>query len=526
MTILDVNKVSEIRNNLNEDNYQKMITLNLGYENLNLDYLGYDEKVVKLVTSDFIRINKIMPIYEKENKFMVVTGDAFNIKAIDTLKALLDKDIEIIVSSNEKIQKINNIIHNKIKNIDYTNMDELNENEKFKYEIDVLNTPVVKLVEGILVESITKGASDIHIEPFEKNVIIRYRIDGILHNGLDVAISLYSSLSARIKVLSGMNISERRKPQDGRIKRNINDREYDFRVSTLPTIYGEKIVIRILDKEGNKFEIDEIGFDDEILIDIKNLLKMPHGIILVTGPTGCGKTTTLYSFLDYLNNEGINIITVEDPVEYTINGINQVQINPKIEYTFANVLRSVLRQDPNIIMIGEIRDEETAKLAVRLAITGHLVLSTLHTNDSFGAISRLEDLDVEKYFIGEALNGVIAQRLVRKLCNHCKESYIINKDEKIILGIEEDITIYKSKGCRICDNTGYKGRINVHELLLINKEIRESICKGYNSEKIRNKKNKEEMRSIIDCCKEKVMEGSTSIEELLKLMNENSNHNR
>jgi len=497
-----------------------MIALKLGYEYLNIDYLGYEEEVVKKVTSDFIKQNKIMPIYEKESKYIIACGDVFNVKAINDIKALLDKKIEIVSTSNEKIQRINNIVHNQIKDINYLEIDNVQDK---KEEIDVLNTPVVKLVEGIFSEGVAKGASDIHIEPFEKKIKVRYRIDGVLINGIDINLSLYQSLSARIKVLGGMNISERRKPQDGRIKRIINDQEYDFRVSTLPTIYGEKIVIRIFDKSDDGYTIDEIGFNENILIDIKELINKPYGILLVTGPTGCGKSTTLYSFIKELNKDGVNIITVEDPVEYTIDGVNQVQVNTKTDYTFASVLRSVLRQDPNIIMIGEIRDEETAKLAMRLAITGHLVLSTLHTNDSVGAITRLEDLGVESFFIGEALNGVIAQRLVRKLCNECKEIYEPDEEEKKMLNLdtyENNLTIYKAKGCRACDYTGYNGRVNVHEVFMVTKDIRDMIYKGQNQDRIKTKSIKNGMKTLVECCKRKVVMGETSIDELLKLMNE------
>ena len=508
---------NECNDNTFDESYEKMIALKLGYEYINLDYLGYEEDTVKKVSSDFIKINKIMPIYEKEKKYIVACGDVFNLKAIYDITALLDKEVEIISTSNEKIQRVNNIVNNRIKDIDYL---EIEDNENSNNEIDVLNTPVVKLVEAILSEAVARNASDIHIEPFGKKIKVRYRIDGMLYNNLDINLSLYQSLCARIKVLGEMNISERRKPQDGRIKRIINDYEYDFRVSTLPTIYGEKIVIRVFDKSDDGYTIDEIGFKEDVLYNIKSLISKPHGILLITGPTGCGKSTTLYSFIKELNKEGVNIITVEDPVEYTIDGINQVQVNNKIDYTFANVLRSVLRQDPNIIMIGEIRDEETAKLAMRLAITGHLVLSTLHTNDSVGAITRLEDLGVEPFFIGEALNGVIAQRLVRKLCNECKELYDPNEEEKDLLGLVSGEKIYKKNGCRACDFTGYNGRVIISELFTVNKDIREMIYKGANQEKIKNRAIKNGMTSLVDSCKEKVIRGETSIEELMKIMNE------
>ena len=516
---INVEKFIDIREKIEpfDESYNKMVSSKLGYEYINLDYLGYEEQTVKKVTSDFIRLNKVMPIYEKEKKYIVACGDVFNIKAINDIKALLDKEVEIISTSNEKIQRINNIVNNQIKDISYL---EVEHEENGNDEIDVLNTPVVKLVEGILAEAVARNASDIHIEPFEKKIKVRYRIDGMLYGGLDINLSLYQSLCARIKVLGEMNISERRKPQDGRIKRIINDYEYDFRVSTLPTIYGEKIVIRVFDKSDDGYSLDEIGFKENTLIEIKELISKPYGIILVTGPTGCGKSTTLYSFIKELNKDGINIVTVEDPVEYTIEGVNQVQVNNKIDYTFASVLRSVLRQDPNIIMVGEIRDEETARLAMRLAITGHLVLSTLHTNDSVGAITRLEDLGVEPFFIGEALNGVIAQRLVRKLCPECKEKYAPNDEEKDLLNIDDEVVLYKKKGCRACDFTGYSGRTIISEVFIISKDVREMIYKEANQERVKSKSIKNGMKTLVDSCKEKVVSGETSVEELMKIMNE------
>ena len=388
--------------------------------------------------------------------------------------------------------------------------------EVFK-ENDVINNPAVRLVDSIIKEAIPYRASDIHIEPFEKRVRVRYRIDGDLQDRADFPIESYSAICARLKILSGLNIAERRIPQDGRINLIVGGKEYDFRVSSMPTVHGEKFVIRILDKTSFHFTRTDLGFTDAENAVIDKMLMRPHGIILLTGPTGCGKSTTLYSFLKEVNDPTVNIITVEDPVEYTMSGINQTQVNTKANMTFATALRAILRQDPDIIMIGEIRDEETAEIAVRAAITGHLVFSTLHTNDAPGAITRLEDMGVADYLVADALAGVIAQRLVKRLCPACKKRGKTNAKEMEILGVSEPISIFRPVGCQFCNNTGYKGRIAIHEILFMNENMKNEVARSKNLDVLREMAVKNGMIRLWQSCQALVFKGVTSLQELMTL---------
>jgi len=384
-------------------------------------------------------------------------------------------------------------------------------------ENDVINNPAVRLVDSIIKEAIPYRASDIHIEPFEKRVRVRYRIDGDLQERAEFPIESYSAICARLKILSGLNIAERRIPQDGRINLIVGGKEYDFRVSSMPTVHGEKFVIRILDKTSFHFTRTDLGFTDAENLVIDKMLMRPHGIILLTGPTGCGKSTTLYSFLKEVNDPTVNIITVEDPVEYTMSGINQTQVNSKANMTFAAALRAILRQDPDIIMIGEIRDEETAEIAVRAAITGHLVFSTLHTNDAPGAITRLEDMGVADYLVADALAGVIAQRLVKRLCPACKKRGKTNAKEMEILGVSEPISIFRPVGCQFCNNTGYKGRIAIHEILFMNENMKNEVARSKNLDVLRDMAVKNGMIRLWQSCQALVFKGVTSLQELMSL---------
>lgn len=483
------------------------------YEEYDIDFLEYDKDIVKVLTTDFIRINKAIVINKKDNMYICAISNPDDILTIDKLNAILDSKIKLILAQNEKIQKLNSLVNNEITEITF---------EKEKENItttknEINNAPVVRIFESILREGTARNASDIHIEPFEKHFRIRFRIDGVLNTFIEMAIDIFDSIVARIKVLANLNITERRKPQDGRIKSIINDIEYDFRVSIIPTVYGEKIVIRILDSKSFAFSIGEIGFTLEKQKEIEKSLNRTSGIILVTGPTGCGKSTTLYTFLEKIKKEDINVVTVEDPVEYTFSGITQIQVNEKIGFTFSEILKSILRQDPDVIMIGEIRDEETANLAIRLAITGHLVLSTLHTNDSIGAITRLINLNVEPFMVASSLNAVISQRLVRKLCNECKKPHTTTREEMQILELKEEAKIYKKCGCPICHNTGYMGRTGVYEILKVNEEIKDILLKNYDYAKIKVKAQKTNELGLDVDARRLVLEGLTSIEEYVKV---------
>jgi type IV pilus assembly protein PilB len=384
-------------------------------------------------------------------------------------------------------------------------------------EGEVINNPAVRLVDSIIREAIPYRASDIHIEPFEKTVRVRYRVDGDLQDRAEFPTEAYSAICARLKIISGLNIAERRAPQDGRINMNIGGKEYDFRVSTLPTVFGEKFVIRVLDKTSFNFTRGELGFSEEENVVIDKMLARPHGIILLTGPTGSGKSTTLYSFLKEVNDPTVNIVTVEDPVEFTMTGINQTQVNTKANMTFAAALRSILRQDPDIIMIGEIRDEETAEIAVRSAITGHIVFSTLHTNDAPGAILRLQDMGIDNYLVADALVGVIAQRLVKRLCPACKKKGRTNAKEMEILGLTEPISIARPQGCQFCNNTGYKGRIAVHEVMYMNETMKNAVMNERNLDVLRKRAAENGMNTLWNSCRSLVLKGVTSLQELMIL---------
>ena len=378
--------------------------------------------------------------------------------------------------------------------------------------------PVVKFCDSLLIDAIKMGASDIHIEPFVNSVFIRFRIDGKLKKIDELSPENYPAILARYKIMSEMNIAERRVPQDGKISFTVDKTDYDFRVSTIPTIHGEKIVIRIYSRDFTSSDIPSLGFSDKQMDLILGMITRPHGIILLTGPTGSGKSTTLYTFLRYLAKEDTNIITVEDPVENEIVGINQVQVNPKANLTFATALRSFLRQDPNIIMIGEIRDEETAQIATRAAITGHLVLSSVHTNDAAGVISRLVNMGIPKYLVADSLLGAISQRLVRKLCPKCKASKVTTPTEMALLNINNPANIFEPVGCSYCNNTGYLGRVGVFEIMVMTDEIKEIIMSdNFTSEKVESVVARD-MSTILTHTRERVLNGETSFEEYEQLV--------
>ncbi len=384
-------------------------------------------------------------------------------------------------------------------------------------EFDFEKLPIVEVVNEILVDSSVRGASDIHFDPLENVLKIRIRIDGQLVDYATIPNHLKRNLITRIKIIAGMNITETRLPQDGAIKANIKNTPLDLRVSSLPTINGEKIVIRILDYTASAKGIEYLGFREKNFEKLKKMIHTPNGIILVTGATGTGKSTTVYSILQKINKQEVNLVTVEDPIEMDIEGINQVQVNSDINLTFANVLRSILRQDPDIIMIGEIRDDETAKIAVRASVTGHLVLSTLHTNNSLNTIERLLDMNVERYLLASALYGIISQKLARKLCDKCKVKRSTTPYEKRlfmnVLGKQVD-EVYTSHGCNECGN-GFKGRIAIHEVLLINQQIRDAISDGIKKEKLRELVYTDDVDTLLQDGLYKVLEGYTTIEEIL-----------
>lgn len=494
-----------------------------------IDMLDIDKSLFDLFTFEFMKRYKVIPVSMSiDGKLLIATAKPLDCSSMSAINSQIVSRVDYVLVPPVQIDRYIDSIAAVISTS--AALDDLNtegdaalfsgkkeQTDDEVVENDVVNNPSVRLVDSIIKEAVPYRASDIHIEPFEKVVKVRYRIDGDLQERAEFPINSYSAICARIKIMAGLNIAERRIPQDGRINMIVGGKEFDFRVSSLPTVFGEKFVIRVLDKTSFRFTRSDLGFteDENVLID--KMLSKPHGIILLTGPTGCGKSTTLYSFLKEVNTSAVNIVTVEDPVEYIMSGVNQTQVNTKANMTFSAALRSILRQDPDVIMIGEMRDEETAEIAVRAAITGHIVFSTLHTNDATGAITRLEDMGVPDYLVADALVGVIAQRLVKRLCPECKKKVKTNAKEMEILGINQPISIYRPQGCQFCNGTGYKGRIAVHEIMYMNENMRNAVVREKNLEVLRDLAKQNGMVTLWSSCRNLVEKGVTSIQELITL---------
>lgn len=494
-----------------------------------MDMLDIDEELFELFTFDFMKRYKVVPVsMNLEGKLLVATAKPLDCSAMSAISSRIIAPVDYVLVPPVQIDRyIDSIAAVRSTSAALDDLNTEGDNELFSgkkvqaeeeiVENDVVNNVSVRLVDSIIKEAVPYRASDIHIEPFEKVVRVRYRIDGDLQERAEFPINSYSAISARIKIMAGLDIAERRVPQDGRINMIVGGKEFDFRVSTLPTVFGEKFVIRVLDKTSFRFTREDLGFTERENELIDKMLAKPHGIILLTGPTGCGKSTTLYSFLKEVNSPAVNIVTVEDPVEYIMTGVNQTQVNSKANMTFSAALRSILRQDPDVIMIGEMRDEETAEIAVRAAITGHIVFSTLHTNDAPGAITRLEDMGVPDYLVADALVGIIAQRLVKRLCPECKKKGKTKAKEMEILGIDEPISICRPQGCQFCNGTGYKGRIAIHEIMFMNENMRNVVIREKNLEVIRDLARQNGMVTLWNSCKSLVEKGDTSIQELMTL---------
>jgi len=512
---------------ISQDNLNNVLCEYLNIEFIDVRTVEIEDRFLRLLDEKTMRKYTIIPLgYERNNMSVikVAMADPMNIIAMDDINIITGKQVLPMLADTAQIktlldkifgrQQAQNIADRYKKELGVQQIE--SEEEKARKE-DVESAPIVQLVNNVIEQAVRQRASDIHIEPFEEFVRVRYRVDGSLFEAITYDPSLLGAIIARLKIMSGMDISERRKPQDGRITKMVDNREYDIRVSNLPTFYGEKVVMRLASKEGFKKEKKDLGLTDSDLKKFDIILKNPHGIILVTGPTGSGKSTTLYTALSSLNCEDVNIITVEDPIEANIDGINQVQVNNKADMTFANALRSILRQDPDIIMIGEIRDTETAQIAVRASITGHLVVSTLHTNSTASSISRLQDMGIEPYLISDSLVGIIAQRLVRRLCK-CKKPKIATDEEKYELGLDldEEFTIQVPCGCKLCNNTGYLGRIGIYEIMTITPKIKNMITKRASAEAIRDIAVEEGMNTLKSAAAEYVRKGVTSVSEMIK----------
>jgi|UniRef100_UPI0040274E5C type IV pilus assembly protein PilB len=512
-------------------------------QQLNIDFVDLrkieiDDSIARMVGEKVVRKYMLLPFAlddRQANVIKVAMEDPMNIMAIDDIGIITGMTVQPYLSTHAYISTAIDKLYGKSQANAIAEQfmkeqgsgDDADNAEENKRQEDVDNSPVVKLVNNIIEGGVRQRASDIHIEPFEYNVRVRYRIDGVLREIISYDRALYAAIIARLKVISGMDISEKRKPQDGRITITVDRREYDIRVSNLPTVFGEKVVMRLASKEGFKRDKKDLGLSPTDLVKFDNILRNPHGIILVTGPTGSGKSTTLYTALSELASDEVNIITVEDPVEANVDNVNQVQVNVKANLTFASALRSILRQDPDIIMIGEIRDGETAEIAVKASITGHLVVSTLHTNSTAASISRLIDMGIEPYLLGDSLVGIIAQRLVRRLCPECKESYEADEEEKRILKVpqNEPLKLYKACGCEACGNTGYYGRIGVYEIMPISRKIKNLIASGANADEITAQAVTEGMNTLRMSASNYVKQGLTSFSEMMKITYETDDTN-
>ena len=499
---------------INEQELIEVLEFQLGIPQVSLYRYQIDLNLLNLVPKDFAFRNILIPIKKEGNQLTVAMNDPMDYIVLDDLRLATGLQISpVIAKKDEIIAAIYKY---------YATTETFEDIEGNNDDLEGEDAPAIRLVNQILEAGLQMKASDIHIDPQETRILIRYRVDGLLRTGRTLSRNIYNMLISRIKIMANLNITESRLPQDGRIKLTINNIAVDLRISILPTIYGEKIVIRILDLSNVLIQINQIGFNKINLQSFVKMIEQPSGMVLITGPTGSGKTSTLYAALNHLNTEEVNIITVEDPVEFQISGINQVQVNPNIGLTFANGLRSILRQDPNIVMIGEIRDTETAEIAIRASMTGHLVLSTLHTNSALATIPRLLDMEVEPYLVVSSLIGIVAQRLVRKVCKDCGEEYTPSEMEKNLFqkrGFKVD-KLYKGKGCPQCRNTGYRGRLAIHEVLMIDDQIRTMLMNHKPINDVKQYLLKNGMLFLLDDGLLKAKNGLTTVEEVLRVATE------
>jgi general secretion pathway protein E len=491
------------------------------------------EELIKKVPTRFAKKYQMLPIGYKNDAVLVTTSDPLNISVLDDIRMLLERPIIVAATPSAVIMEAINRSYDRASTADTTAIEDLGQDviddQALQEPVDLLDSedeaPIIRLVNSLLFRAVKDRASDIHVEPYEKEVSVRFRIDGNLYDILKVPKRLQNSVSSRIKLLGSLNIAEKRLPQDGRIRIKIAGKDIDLRLSTIPTAHGERIVMRILDKSAVILDLSNLGFEAGMLKKTEDLISKPFGIILVTGPTGSGKTTTLYAALSKINREDINIITVEDPIEFQLLGIGQIQVNEKIGLTFANGLRSILRQDPDVILIGEIRDRETAEIAVQASLTGHLVLSSIHTNDACSSITRLVDMGVEPFLVSTSIIGIVAQRLVRRICEHCRQPHQATAEQLARLGLERipsQATVFKAAGCEHCYHTGYRGRIGIYELLTIDEDLRSVILKNHDAVSLRKAAMAKGFRPMRYDGLRKILLGVTTIEEVLSTTQEDS----
>ncbi len=518
---------------IKEDRLIAFLSQQYGIPSVDVAKFDIDSDVSKLIPSDVAQKYMIVPLNRTGSTLTIAMVDPSNVFAIDDVKFMTGYNVEPVVASETSIKEAIDR-HYDSADMLQTVMQDIQEEvnidviEDIEEDVDigeikqaVEDAPVVKLVNLILAEAIKKGASDIHIEPYEKEFRVRYRIDGMLYEVMSPPLRLKNALTSRLKIMAELDIAERRLPQDGRIKLKMKGKEVDLRVSTLPTLFGEKVVMRILDKSNLMLDMTMLGFEPETLKRLQEAILSPYGMVLVTGPTGSGKTTTLYSALGQVNKPDVNIMTAEDPVEYNIMGVNQVQMKEEIGLNFAAALRSFLRQDPDIVMVGEIRDYETAEIAVKAALTGHLVLSTLHTNDAPSTVNRLLNMGIEPFLVASSVVLIMAQRLARRICSDCKQQVEVPEKTLIDIGLTpkqaSEVTCYQGVGCSTCSDTGYKGRIGLYEVMPIDEQIRELILEGGSAAEIKDVAVANGMQSLRMAALVKLMDGSTTLEEILRV---------
>ncbi len=514
------------------DDLMMSLSDHLGIPPVSLSKIRIPEEIAGLISKQLAMFYQVVPISKVGNTLTVAMADPLNVFALDDLRLMTGMEIQPVISNPKDVQEKLDEIHspkqgleNILKDTAVPTVEIAKQEEDQEIDVEQLlqatgDTSVIQIVNILLVQAVQDGASDIHIEPFEKVMRVRYRVDGILHERTSPPRAMHSAIVSRIKIISKLDIAERRRPQDGRFRIKLKGRDVDFRVSVLPTAHGEKVVLRILDKSASARRLEDLGFEESALAKFKEAIHAPYGMVLVTGPTGSGKTTTLYGALTEINQPEINIVTVEDPIEYQVMGINQVQVNPDIELTFGAGLRSILRQDPNVVLVGEIRDQETADIAIKAALTGHLVFSTLHTNNAPAAITRLDDMGVEPFLISSSVIMVLAQRLVRRICAGCKKP--IDVDSGIlerchytpIPGIQP--IFCHGVGCHRCGGSGYKGRMSVIELFQMNDELRSLVVKRASATEIKKVAVQHGMQTLRMNALQKAAEGLTTIEEVLR----------
>ena len=515
---------------IEETEITKMLARQYRMPAVDLSRFEVDQKILKLITSDIANKYTVLPLKREGRTLTIAIADPNNVAAIEDIKFITRCDIFPVIAGEYTLrnaidryyQQSDAQLQSLLKSVEDEGASDLEvveeqQDEEVKASELAEDAPVVKLINGLLTDAVKRGASDIHIEPFEHEMRVRYRVDGALHEVMKPPIKMRAALTSRVKIMAMLNIAERRVPQDGRIKLKMGHRVIDFRVSTLPVLFGEKIVLRILDKGNLTFDLSKFGFEAKAEADLMKAILNPYGMVLVTGPTGSGKTTTLYSALSKINTIDVNIMTAEDPVEYNLMGINQVLVRNEVGMTFAAALKAFLRQDPNIIMVGEIRDLETGSIAIKAALTGHLVLSTLHTNDAPSTVTRMIDMGIEPFNVASAVNLIVAQRLVRRVCVECKQQHEYTDEEMHAFGISRDQgPFFKGTGCDVCNGTGYKGRQGLYEVMSLTSPLRRAILRGASTEELREEGVREGMLTLRMDGLVKVKKGVTTLEEVVK----------